>query len=62
MFTKDLEELKNKETDEQYTRRNEEQNNWGRRTDKWPGKQNDGTHCCNTEYRKKMGGEKMKTA
>ena len=27
MFTKDLEELKNKETDEQYTGRNEEQNN-----------------------------------
>ena len=27
MFTKDLEELKNKQTDEQYSRRNSQQNN-----------------------------------
>ena len=39
--------------DEYYTRRNSQQNNWGRSIDKWPGEQNGGNHCCKTEYRKK---------
>ena len=34
MFTKDLEELKNKERWNDYTRSNQQQNNWGRRMDK----------------------------
>ena len=32
---------------------NQQQNNWGRRKDKWPGGQNGGDHCHRTEYRKK---------
>ena len=38
------------EKDEQYTGRNQRQENWGRGTDTW---QNCGNHCCKTEYRKK---------
>ena len=34
---------------------NQQQNNWGRRKDKWSGGQNGGDHCHRTEYRgKKM--------
>ena len=32
--------------------KNQEQNNWGRGMDKWPGEQNGGNHCCRKEYRK----------
>ena len=39
MFTKDIEELKKKQTEMNNTRRNKQQNNWGRRMDKWPGRQ-----------------------
>ena len=53
VFTKDLEELKNKQTDEQYTRRDKQWDNWGRRMEKWPGGQNGGNHCHRTEYRKR---------
>ena len=51
MFTKDAEELKNRH--EQYTRMNQQQNNGGRRMEKFPGGQNGGNHCCRTECRKK---------
>ena len=37
MFTKGLEEPKNKHTNERYSRRNQQQDNWGRRRDTWPG-------------------------
>ena len=58
MFMKDLEELKNKQTEEQYTRRNQWQNMWSRRTDKWPGRSNSGNQCFKTEYRKENGKKK----
>ena len=45
MFNKDLEELKSKQTmmknnkwNLKFSRRNQKQNNWGRRTDKWSGR------------------------
>ena len=55
MFNKDLEELNNKQRwtynnwNEKYTRRNQHQNNWDRRMDKWAGRQNGGNHCHETE-------------
>ena len=53
MFTKDLEELKNKQrliiTLEGISSRITE----AERMDKWPGGQNGGNHCHRTEYRKK---------
>ena len=61
MFTKDLEELKNKQrliiTLEGISSRITE----AERMDKWPGGQNGGNHCHRTEYRKKEW-KKMKTA
>ena len=53
MCTKSLGELKNKQTDEKYTRRNQQQNNGGQRTDQWPGGQNGGNPCHRVKYRKK---------
>ena len=37
----------------EWVARSQRQNNWSRRTDKWPGGQNGGNHCCRTEYRKR---------
>ena len=55
MFTKDLGKTKEQTNrDEQCTKRNQQQNNWGRRMDEWPGRQNGGNHYCRTEYRKTM--------
>ena len=49
--------------EKKYISRNQQQNNWGKRMDKWPGGQNDENHCCKTEYRKKNEKKKkMKTA
>ena len=57
MFNKEQEELKEKKkNDEQYNkwnlkfaRKNQLQNNWGRRTGKWPGKWNSGNNYCREE-------------
>jgi len=52
MFTKDQEELKNKQMSNTLERINI------RLMDKWPGRQNGGYHCDRTEYREKK--ERMK--
>ena len=62
MFTKDLEELKSKQTEMSNTLEGinsgiTEAEEWK----KWPGGQNGGNHCHRTEYRKKEWKE-MKTA
>ena len=48
LFTKDLQELKNKQTE-----MNNTLEGINSRTDKWPGGQNGRNHFCRTEYRKK---------
>ena len=53
MLTKDLEELKNKQTEKNNTLEGMNNNNWGRIMNKWPGGQNGGNHCYRIEYRKK---------
>ena len=52
MFTKDLEELKNKQTEMKNTLEGTNSRITGRRMDKWPGGQNGGNHCHRREYRK----------
>ena len=51
MFTKDLEELKNKQTE--YTRRNQSRITEAKEEINDLEGQNGGNHCCITEYRKK---------
>ena len=57
MFTKDLEELKKKQTEmnntleginSRITEAGKKKNNWGRRMDKWLGGQNGRNHCHRT--------------
>ena len=52
MFTKDLEELRNR--DEQYTRRNQQQGNGGRRMYKWPGRQKVAINAAKQNIEKRM--------
>ena len=51
MFAKHLEELRaNKH---EYIRRNQQQNKWGRRTDKWPGRENGETNVSEQDIEKR---------
>ena len=51
MFAKHLEELRaNKH---EYIRRNQQQNKWGRRTDKWPGRENGETTVSEQDIEKR---------
>ena len=53
IFTKDLQELKNKQTEMNKILEGINSRKIGRRTDKRPGGQNGRNHCHRTEYRKK---------
>ena len=54
MFTKDLEEIKNKQTEMNNTLEGINiKTTDRRRMDKWPGGQNGGNHCYRTKYKKK---------
>ena len=55
MFIKDIEELKNKQSTmnnaiTKCTGRNQQQSNWGRKMDKWAGRENDWNNCNRTWY------------
>ena len=55
MFTKDLEKWKKQANrDEQYIRRNQQQNNWDRRMGKWPGGHLQMSHIHKTEWWKSL--------
>ena len=52
MFNKDLEELKNKQTEMNSILEGINSRITGR-MDKWPGRESGGNYCCKTKYRKK---------